>query len=66
VKDEVYRTRKRIEYCLKKVRNSSIDEVSKNKILEFYQECTVRGYSKERMIKYLLTLEKLLESYINH
>ena len=59
MKDEVYRTRKRIEYCLKKVRNSSIDEVSKNKILEFYQECTVRGYSKERMIKYLLTLERI-------
>ncbi|MEM5853787.1 MAG: tyrosine-type recombinase/integrase [Candidatus Aenigmatarchaeota archaeon] len=59
MKDEVYRTKQRIESCLRKIRNSCIDEDSKQKILEFYQECIVRGYSKERIIKYLVTLERI-------
>jgi len=59
VKDEVYRTKQRIESCLRRIRNSCIDEDSKQKILEFYQECIVRGYSKERIIKYLVTLERI-------
>lgn len=59
MKDEVYRTKQRIESCLRRIRNSCIDEDSKQKILEFYQECIVRGYSKERIIKYLVTLERI-------
>ncbi|MEM3572834.1 MAG: tyrosine-type recombinase/integrase [Nitrososphaeria archaeon] len=59
MKDEVYRTKQRIESCLRKIRNSCIDEDSKQRILEFYQECIVRGYSKERIIKYLVTLERI-------
>jgi type IV secretory pathway VirB4 component len=61
VKDEVYRTRKRIEYCLRKVRNSSIDEVSKNKILEFYPGMHivvlgVTGSGKSCTIKTLIAM----------
>ncbi|MEM3871217.1 MAG: tyrosine-type recombinase/integrase [Nitrososphaeria archaeon] len=59
MKDEVYRTKQRIESCLRRIRNSCIDEDSKQRILEFYQECIVRGYSKERIIKYLVTLERI-------
>jgi site-specific recombinase XerD/ribosomal protein L40E len=60
VKDEVYCFKRRIEGCLRKIRNnSSIDEESKQKILDFYQECIVRGYSKARIIKYLVTLERI-------
>jgi len=59
VKDEVYCYKRRIEACLRKIRNSSIDEESKRRILEFYQECIVRGYSKARIIKYLDTLERI-------
>jgi len=60
VKDEVYCFKRRIEGCLRKIRNNpSIDEESKQKILDFYQECIVRGYSKARIIKYLVTLERI-------
>ena len=59
MKDEVYCYKRRIEACLRKIRNSSIDEESKQRILEFYQECIVRGYSKARIIKYLDTLERI-------
>jgi site-specific recombinase XerD/ribosomal protein L40E len=60
VKDEVYCFKRRIEACLRKIRNNpSIDEESKQKILDFYQECIVRGYSKARIIKYLVTLERI-------
>ena len=59
MKDEVYCYKRRIEACLRKIRNSGIDEESKRKILDFYQECIVRGYSKARIIKYLDTLERI-------
>jgi len=59
VKDEVYCYKRRVEACLRKIRNSSIDEESKQKVLDFYQECIVRGYSKARIIKYLDTLERI-------
>jgi len=55
---EVYGYAGRIENFLKKRKGSAIDEQSKNKILAFYHECLVRGYSKARTIKYLYTLEK--------
>ena len=45
---------------MRKIRNNpSIDEESKQKILDFYKECIVRGYSKARIIKYLVTLERI-------
>ncbi|MEM2988279.1 MAG: hypothetical protein QXK26_04510 [Candidatus Bathyarchaeia archaeon] len=59
MKDEVYRTKQRIESCLRRIRNSCIDGDSKQRILEFYHECIVRGYSKVRIIKYLVTLERI-------
>ena len=62
MKDEVYCYKRRIEACLRKIRNSSIDEESKQSILNFYQECIVRGYSKARIIKYLDTLERIAKN----
>lgn len=59
MKDEVYCYKKRIKSCIKKIKNSIIDEESKQKILEFYKECVVRGYSKARIVKYLDTLERI-------
>jgi site-specific recombinase XerD/ribosomal protein L40E len=59
VKEEVYCYKRKIEACLRKIRNSRIDEESKQKILDFYQECIIRGYSKARIIKYLVTLERI-------
>jgi site-specific recombinase XerD/ribosomal protein L40E len=59
VKDEIYRYKRRIEWVLKRVKNSSMDSENKKKILEFYHECIVRGYSKARIIKYIETLERI-------
>jgi len=64
VKDEVYRYNRLIENALRRVRNSDFPKENKQKILEFYRECIVRGYSKARIIKYIETLysiAKLLE-----
>ena len=64
MKDEVYRYNRLIENALRRVRNSDFPKENKQKILEFYRECIVRGYSKARIIKYIETLysiAKLLE-----
>lgn len=60
MKDEVYCYKRIIEGALRRVANSSIDEENKNKILEFYHECIIRGYSKARTIKYVNTLEGIV------
>ena len=64
MKDEVYRYNRLIENALRRVRNSDFPKENKQKILKFYRECIVRGYSKARIIKYIETLysiAKLLE-----
>jgi hypothetical protein len=58
VKDEVYGYSGRIECLLNRIRQSAGAEQNKKKILEFYHECIMRGYSKARTIKYLYTLDK--------
>lgn len=57
MKDEVYGYNRRIESLLNRIRNSNIDNESRERILEFYRECIIRGYSKARIIKYLDTLK---------
>lgn len=57
MKDEIYCYKRRIESLLKGIKSSNIDKESKKKILEFYRECIIRGYSKARTIKYLDTLK---------
>jgi len=59
VKDEVYCYKRRIESLLRRVEASKIPEESKRKILDFYHECILRGYSKARTIKYIDTLERI-------
>jgi len=59
VKDEIYCYKRLIEGALRRVKNSCIDKENKKKILEFYHECIVRGYSKARIIKYIDTLEAI-------
>lgn len=59
MKEEVYCYNRVIERVLNRIRNSSIDKESKQKIFEFYQECILRGYSKARVIIYLRNLEKI-------
>ena len=59
MKDEVYRYSKIIERELTRVKNLYIDRESRQKILDFYRECIVRGYSKARIIKYIVTLKRI-------
>ncbi|MGB9760656.1 MAG: hypothetical protein ACPLZG_12575, partial [Thermoproteota archaeon] len=59
MKDEVYCYKRRIEGLLRRVKASRIPEESKRKILDFYRECVLRGYSKARTIKYIDTLERI-------
>ena len=56
MKDEVYSYKRRVKNSLNKIRSSKIPEESKQNILDFYEECVVKGYSKARIIKYLETL----------
>jgi site-specific recombinase XerD/ribosomal protein L40E len=57
VKEEVYGHAKKIEKLLKKIKNSDFPEENKKALLDFYQECVLRGMSKARTLKYLTTLE---------
>lgn len=57
MKEEVYGHAKKIEKLLKKIKNSDFPEENKKALLDFYQECVLRGMSKARTLKYLTTLE---------
>ncbi len=59
MKDEVYCYKRRVKACIRKVKSSCVDDESKAKILEFYREYIIMGYSKARIIKYLGTLERI-------
>jgi len=59
VKDEIYSYKRKIKNLLNRIKEAKIDEESKQKILDFYRELVVRGYSKARIIKYLDTLERI-------
>lgn len=59
MKDEIYSYKRKIKNLLNRIKEAKIDEESKQKILDFYRELVVRGYSKARIIKYLDTLERI-------
>lgn len=59
MKEEVYSFSRRISDALNSIKNSDILAENKEKIVEFYQECVVRGYSKARTLKYLNTLKQI-------
>lgn len=59
MKEEVYCYNRNIERILNRIKNSRICRENKQKILEFYNECILRGYSKARIIIYLVNLEKI-------
>jgi len=56
LKNKIYGYEKKIENVLRRIKESSIDDDSKEKILEFYDELLAQGYSKARILKYLDTL----------
>lgn len=59
MKEKVYSFNKKIKGVLERIKKSDIGEENKRKILEFYQECIVRGYSKARILKYLYALRQI-------
>ncbi|MFH1229558.1 MAG: site-specific integrase [Candidatus Aenigmatarchaeota archaeon] len=56
---EIYNYDRRIETILGRIKDSSIDQKSKDQILEFYMDSLARGLSKARAFKYLYTVENL-------
>jgi integrase len=59
VRLEIYNNEKKLRNALERIKNSSIDQKNKAKILEFYRECLAQGLSQARIIKYLGTLERI-------
>lgn len=55
---EIYNYEKKLS-ILERIKNSSIAQENKAKILEFYQELLAEGLSQARIIKYLDTLERI-------
>jgi hypothetical protein len=56
---EIYNYDRRIETILGRIKGSSIDQKSKDQILEFYMDSLARGLSKARAFKYLYTVENI-------
>lgn len=59
MKEEIYNYKRIIKNIFDRIGRSKIDEESKQKIFEFYNELVINGYSKARIIKYLDTLERI-------
>jgi integrase/recombinase XerD len=55
--EEIYNYERILRSTLERIKNSTICQENKAKILSFYQECLTQGLSRARIIKYLGTLE---------
>jgi len=58
--EDLYKSERRIESALSKIKNSNISERNKGLIVKFHEDCFSEGLGSLRVLKYLYTLYNLV------